>query len=150
MNNSRRVQLPSSSASQRFFCRAPLGKEKTFRAPPGKEKTFCPPPLRINCMKIVSCAGAYRTLSVWGEGAQKIRFARISDVKFYKIDTFGPKVGVHFTSDSQCKLIPHFLTKRKIPEFSGKLPEFGGGSAVPPDPRLVRLCLCITLYPYQH
>ena len=132
-----------------FSVAPPLGRKKHFAPPLGRKKHFAPP-LRINCMKIVSCAGAYRTLSVWWEGAQKIRFARISDVKFYKIDTFGPKVGVHFTSDSQCKLIPHFLTKRKIPEFSGKLPEFGGGSAVPPDPRLVRLCLCITLYPYQH
>ena len=47
-------------------------------------------------------------------------------VKFHSLDTYGSKVGVHFTSNFRCKLIPQFLTIHKMLEFCGKLPEFSG------------------------
>ena len=62
---------------------------------------------------------------------------------FWICPDFGPIAGVHSMSDPRCKLIPQFLTIQKLPEFSGKLPDFWGGCCpfLPPP-------LPSTLYAY--
>ena len=136
-----------TSASQLFsVAKTENWEEKTISNPPtplGRRKH-----LSENCFVYTIAQGRTGPSPLRGVGVQTIRFARISDIKFHYLDTSGPKVGVHFTSNYQCKLISHFLT-RKHPNFLENRPNLGAG-AVPPDSRLVRLCLCITLYPYQH
>ena len=95
-----------------------------------------------NCWNIsVWESGAYGTLSVWG--------AEVAICpNFWICLNFGRKVWDHFPIDSPCKLIPHFLTIQKLPEFSGKLPEFWGDSCpflppAPPPRTPMHICLYI-------